>query len=82
MKDRIDDAENDLTVKMVGLSSKNEREALVRKVDEEIQKIESQYASLMKANRKIRNKHMQKTAKKKLQGEGVDIVVYTGYDYI
>ena len=41
--------------------------------------IETYYFTQMKANRKIRNWLMQKTAKKNLQGGGIFIIVYRGY---
>ena len=66
--DRIEDAENELTMKILSLNTKKEREQLLERMEDEIDNIKKTYQSLLKSNKKQKNKHVKKTAKKKLIG--------------
>ena len=67
--DRIEDAENELTMKILSLNTKKEREQLLERMEDEIDNIKKTYQSLLKSNKKQKNKHVKKTAKKKLIGK-------------
>ena len=69
LKDRLEEIEHDLTSNIENLTTKKERNMLLKKVDDDIEEATKTLRQLETKNKKEKKKNIQKNANKKITGK-------------